>query len=985
MEFEFFLYLKQETGEWSEEGERGEKMIKDNRHRPIYSLPQDTIVAGRYLIQDFLEERENRLIYLAYDLAGEKQIRLTECYPKQLVERDGENGEENLRIHPGKETEMKSLLGRFGKEYKQTIPDHNTLYAVSQIQKKKPMGTVALCTAVIVLGVGMLFYTLRPSGQKEQAKEPSKVSEGKTQTYENGDYIFDAGTEAIEVDTDSGTMYFDRTLQVYLDSELSDSQIENLLSVVDGTLVGKIAGRMNILQVQIPESGFAVLEEKSQKLMEQENVLFAGYDYPIQIENMEVGKDTNPWDSEKKEGGSEYDEGVPNGNNWWAEAIGAYTAWNNLPELSDEILGIVDSGFDTGHPDLKGKITITGDTKNRKESHGTHVAGIAGAINNDIGIRGIADSAQILGVSYADYFDTDEFTYAVPLQLLEANRILIEQGAKVVNNSWGFTLMSEDAYKETWSVDAVGLLYQEQTEEQNMEMDYEGYVHYYADVLAKRTAQDAERMMEQLLNSATTEEEKEFMIVQSAGNGFDNMMEKGYDASWQGFFCGITADTHVSETYSYEEMKNHIMVVSAVQNKREKGRYQIVEGVNQGDTVDLWAPGWDVYSCVSTEGSEMYQSANGTSMAAPMAASSALLIWEIDPSLSAGEVKQTLLDHASEAYLPSDESKVYPMLNIGRTVLALQGREDGFTGYLKETLIPKYGIMSTDSWKLDNSLPTWSKGDTSPANGILSAYIADFDGDEMNEMLVVRFVQEENKKIHLEMYEDYKGSIDLATGIMFDIDWLCTTCQNNRLSVMADKKNGYYQIYLYAFQRGNGGGAETIVKLNYEERPNKGMSVLEPENYWSFIMGSDQTASVQSGTMKLKEVNPLAELWDYKRGEGSAQVEYENTAKAPYESASYAEDFANMLNTFYGSLQEATGLKHNIKLAQSWSNAPIETYVSADDENSQEMQYTAKTLFEEDDQLQWLASLDNHMYHNRDTNTIQNTIIPEDATEIVRK
>ena len=123
MEFEFSLYLKQETGEWSEEGERGEKMIKDNRHRPIYSLPQDTIVAGRYLIQDFLEERENRLIYLAYDLAGEKQIRLTECYPKQLVERDGENGEESLRIHPGKETEMKSLLGRFGKEDRKLVDE----------------------------------------------------------------------------------------------------------------------------------------------------------------------------------------------------------------------------------------------------------------------------------------------------------------------------------------------------------------------------------------------------------------------------------------------------------------------------------------------------------------------------------------------------------------------------------------------------------------------------------------------------------------------------------------------------------------------------------------------------------------------------------------------------------------------------------------------------------------------------------------------
>ena len=62
----------------------------------------------------------------------------------------------------------------------------------------------------------------------------------------------------------------------------------------------------------------------------------------------------------------------------------------------------------------------------------------------------------------------------------------------------------------------------------------------------------------------------------------------------------------------------------------------------------------------------------------------------------------------------------------------------------------------------------------------------------------------------------------------------------------------------------------------------------------------------------------------------------------------------------------------------------IGIYVSADDVYSGEMLYTAKNLFEEDSNTIWIASLDNHMYHDLSSNTIENTMIPQDYTGIIR-
>ena len=91
-----------------------------------------------------------------------------------------------------------------------------------------------------------------------------------------------------------------------------------------------------------------------------------------------------------------YDESSPSGKNRWAEAVGAYTAWYYSDRSSNYKVGIIDNGFYFSHEDLKGYIFGSEDQFCGMDKHGTHVAGIIGATDNEIGIRGIADGADLV-------------------------------------------------------------------------------------------------------------------------------------------------------------------------------------------------------------------------------------------------------------------------------------------------------------------------------------------------------------------------------------------------------------------------------------------------------------------------------------------------------------------------------------------------------------------------------------------------------------
>ena len=585
--------------------------MENNMHRPKYSLPPQAIVGGRYLVREFLEEQENQLVYLAYDLVEKKQVRLAECYPKALVQRKGEAGEEDMIIRPRREPKVEEIQRQFEKKYKQVIRDHHTVYAVLPLNKKKPMGAIALCMAVIVLGAGMLAAIFF-SGK---SKEPVENSQDIVITYEDNDYIMRPSADRICQEETSGAKYYDRMVTAFLRREPSEDELQALVDSVNGTLTGQIRGAVDYVQIELPESGFDKIQQAAEMLMENELVRYADCDYPVDIcENVDE-TDTNPWSKKQNSKGCKYDEGKPGGNNWWAECIGAYTAWGLKSSVTDHVIvGIIDDGFNFRHEDLQGKTSTILKTSSGEDrdvvnwnhvlsvknewystfgDHGTHVTGIIGAVNNNIGIRGVADDAQLLVASWRLENGTKNALSSGEYVAMEEE--MIARGAKVVNNSWGQPVTSDADLNELRS---------------------------YDEYTAKTTA----NMIIGMLEKGYTQ----FLFVQSAGNGLNNAGKIGLDSCYSGFFASVclleNSDfwTEHGEGYTYEDIRDHIMIVGGMKRDR-KGRH-VDTGFNYGNDVDIYAPGREIYSTLGEANKNKYGKMSGTSMAAPMVTASAALL-----------------------------------------------------------------------------------------------------------------------------------------------------------------------------------------------------------------------------------------------------------------------------------------------------------------------------------------------------------------------
>ena len=96
---------------------------------------------------------------------------------------------------------------------------------------------------------------------------------------------------------------------------------------------------------------------------------------------------------------------------WGLNYINAPTAWNSSTGSSNVYVAIIDSGIDFTHPDLvdnidtdySGYVITTYNTGQDQNGHGTHVAGIIGAVgNNRIGISGVCWNVKLLSVRALD-------------------------------------------------------------------------------------------------------------------------------------------------------------------------------------------------------------------------------------------------------------------------------------------------------------------------------------------------------------------------------------------------------------------------------------------------------------------------------------------------------------------------------------------------------------------------------------------------------
>lgn len=140
------------------------------------------------------------------------------------------------------------------------------------------------------------------------------------------------------------------------------------------------------------------------------------------------------------------------------DSLGGWGVTKGSPKV---IIGIVDSGVDVTHPDLKAKIvdTFNGADNNKDVKdvvgHGTHVAGIAAALtNNGIGVAGAAPECGILAVKVSSGDSSAPSTAGIANGVIWA----ADHGAAVINLSLGSRSESKaitDAVKYAMSKNVV--------------------------------------------------------------------------------------------------------------------------------------------------------------------------------------------------------------------------------------------------------------------------------------------------------------------------------------------------------------------------------------------------------------------------------------------------------------------------------------------------------------------------------------------------
>ena len=197
---------------------------------------------------------------------------------------------------------------------------------------------------------------------------------------------------------------------------------------------------------EIENTNASVLRQLTLALQKQEAIEYAELLYPAQLAY-------TPSDSE-------------NTKQWYLQAIDAFNAWGIEQGDTNVVVGIVDTGFDIDHPDLVDAIAYNHDdpingmdddldgyvdnyygwnVANRNNNidisffgHGTNVAGIASAATDNVtGISGVGFNTKMLLVK-----GEDEKSGRLQ-NVYEGMVYAADQGAFIINNSWGSFFYSE--------------------------------------------------------------------------------------------------------------------------------------------------------------------------------------------------------------------------------------------------------------------------------------------------------------------------------------------------------------------------------------------------------------------------------------------------------------------------------------------------------------------------------------------------------------
>ncbi|GAA2827918.1 S8 family serine peptidase [Crossiella cryophila] len=292
---------------------------------------------------------------------------------------------------------------------------------------------------------------------------------------------------------------------------------------------------------------------------------------------------------------------------WNMRQLGADQAWAINPGSRTVTVGVLDTGVQGGHEDLRDNFdaansvsclygkpnTAAGawepDSYAPAAGHGTSVAGIIAAAKNGKGVVGVAPGVRVASVKVME-----------PTGYMYAENVVCglmwsaERGFRVTNHSY---------YVDPWMF------------------------NHSSDA-------DQDAVIEAVRRAVDHAKAKGTLTVAAAGNSGTNLDVE------QGLFLPGDLPNAIS--------------VTAANTRRELASYS-----NFGlDTVELTAPGGDGYAMINTTGlNNGYTTFHGTSASSPHAAGVAALLASAHPNAGPDELRKLLLAQATDTPCPSGDTR----------------------------------------------------------------------------------------------------------------------------------------------------------------------------------------------------------------------------------------------------------------------------------------------------------------------------------------
>ena len=138
------------------------------------------------------------------------------------------------------------------------------------------------------------------------------------------------------------------------------------------------------------------------------------------------------------------------GSLWGLQTIEADYAWNYKTDCRNLLIGVIDTGINTRHEDLKdnihydlGKDFVNNDNNPFDDNgHGTHVAGTIAAVgNNETGVVGICWKAKLVALKTLNASGVGTYS-----DMAEAISYAAANNIRVTNNSYGGTSADTDNF-----------------------------------------------------------------------------------------------------------------------------------------------------------------------------------------------------------------------------------------------------------------------------------------------------------------------------------------------------------------------------------------------------------------------------------------------------------------------------------------------------------------------------------------------------------